>query len=185
MPQAVANGQSTDEQLAGFRNALDKLVGLIEPFATKERDPNQLAETWDELTSVQGMLPADIKAFVVEVSTRATDWNESRNGVTRDNAALHLKREGLHNMAESCRDLTKQIDLAAKLAVRVVDIAEKELEAKGSDLWANTDIGQARRALEEKRHDAVESLWRARYFVRQADGLQERFPRPSCVMSKD
>ena len=79
-------------------------------------------------------------------------------------------------MAERCRDLTKQIDLAAKLAGRAVDIAVKELDARQSEIWANADIIKARRALEGARAGAVEALRRTRYFVRQADWLQERFP---------
>ena len=79
-------------------------------------------------------------------------------------------------MAERCRDLTKQIDLGAKLAGRAVDIAMKELEAHKSDLWANADINKVRKALEGARAGAVEALRRVRYFVRQADWLQERFP---------
>ena len=70
---------------------------------------------------------------------------------TRDNAALHAAREGMHDMAERCRDLTKQIDLAAKLAGRAVDIAVKELEARESDLWANSDV-MARRAGRSRTH---------------------------------
>lgn len=176
LAKAVANGQATDEPLADFRDTLGKLVGLVEPLATKERDPNPLAETWHELTSAQDMLSADIKAFVAEVSTRATDWNESGNGVIRDNAVLHLKREGLHEMAESCRDLTKQIDLAMKLARRAVDIAVTELNAQDSELWANTYINKAQKGLELARDAAIEALRRAHYFVKQADWLQERFP---------
>ena len=79
-------------------------------------------------------------------------------------------------MAERCGDLTKQIYLAAKLAGRAVDIAVKELEAGESDHWANADTNKARKALEGVRSGAVEALRRVRYFVRQADWLQERFP---------
>ena len=79
-------------------------------------------------------------------------------------------------LAERCRNLTKQIDLAAKLAGRVVEIAVRELDARNSDLWTNADINQARRVLEGARANAVEALHQARYFVRQADWLQERFP---------
>lgn len=79
-------------------------------------------------------------------------------------------------MAERCRDLTKQIDLAAKLAGRAVDVATKELEAKASELWANVEVNKTRKALEGVRADAVEALRGARYFVKQADWLQERFP---------
>ena len=40
----------------------------------------------------------------------------------------------------------------------------------------NAGINKARRELEDARADAVEALRQARYFVRQADWLQERFP---------
>ena len=79
-------------------------------------------------------------------------------------------------MAARCRDLTKQIDLTARLTGRVVEIAVKEFNARDSELWANADINKARRRSEGARTDAVEALRQARYFVRQADWLQERFP---------
>jgi type I restriction enzyme M protein len=72
--------------------------------------------------------------------------------------------------------LTKQVDLAAKLAGRVIDIAVKELDARESDVWDNSDVTKARKTLEVARANAVEALRLARYLVRQADWLQERFP---------
>ena len=176
LAQAVVEGQATDEPLTAFEDALGKLIGLAEPFATEKRAPNPLAETWEKLTSAQATASADIVALAVEVAARAAHWNEDGNSGARDNAALHAAREGLCEMTQRCRDLTKQIDLAAKLAGRAVDIAVKELEARESDLWANAEIGRARRTLEDGRRDAVESLRRARYFVRQSDWLQEHFP---------
>ena len=174
--QTVAEGQATDESLAVLEDALGKLIDLAEPFATEQRDPNPLAETWKELTVAQATLSDDIMALAAEVAARATNWNGSGNDGTRDNATLHAARAGLSDLAERCRDLIKQIDLAAKLAGRAVDIAVKELEARESDLWDNAEISRARRTLEDERHNAVESLQRARYFVRQADWLHERFP---------
>ena len=176
LAQAVVEGQATDEPLSVLKDALGKLIGLAGPFATEKRDPDPLAETWEELTSAQATLSADIVALTAEVAARAANWNESGNDGTRNNAVLHAAREGLREMADRCRDLTKQIDLAAKLAGRTVDIAVKELEAQESDLWANADISKARRAIEDARAGAVEVLRRARYFLRQADWLQERFP---------
>jgi type I restriction enzyme M protein len=172
LAQAVAEGEATGAQLEAFEEALGKLIDLAEPFATEKRDPDPLAETWEELIAVQATLSADVEAFTADVAVQATAWTKA----ARDNAALHAAREGLHPMAERCRDLTKQIDLAAKLAGRVIDISVKEVEARESDLWANADVTRARRALEEARAEAVEALRRARYFVKQADWLQERFP---------
>ena len=176
LAQAVAEGQATGEPLAALEDALGKLIDLGEPFVTEKRDPNPLAETWEELTSAQATLSADIEALAAEVAARAANWNECRSEGGRDNAALHAVREGLRDMSERCRDLTKQIDLAAKLAGRAVDIAVKELEARESDYWDNTHISQARKALDGARVGAVEAVRQARYFVRQADWLQERFP---------
>ena len=176
LAQTCVEGQATTEPLLAFEEALGKLTELAKPFATEVRDPDPMAETWEELASTQAALSADFEAFAAEVAARVTEWDKTGNGATRDNAALHAVREGLHNMAKRCRDLTKQIDLAAKLAGRAVDIAVKELEARESDHWANSDINAARRVLESVRASAVEALRRARYFVLQADWLQERFP---------
>ena len=52
----------------------------------------------------------------------------------------------------------------------------KELNARDSENWDNGDVNKARKGLEAARADAVEALRLARYFVRQADWLQERFP---------
>ena len=174
--QAVAEGKETATPLAAFKNALGRLFNLVEPFATEERAPDSIAESREELTSAKDTLSADIDAFASEVGARAADWAKGESGAARENAALHAAREGLRDMAERCRDLTKQIDLVAKLAGRVVDIAVKELDARASDLWANADINRARRVLEAARAKAVEALRHARYLVRQADWLHERFP---------
>ena len=176
LSQAVAEGQATDEPLETFEEALGALIDLTEPFAKEKRDPDPMADTWEELTSTQATLSADIEAFSGEVAVRAADCARGGNGPGRDNEALHAAREGLHDMSERCRGLTKQIDLAAKLAGRVVDVAVKELDARGSELWANKDINKARKTLEDARAEAVEALRGTRYLVRQADWLQERFP---------
>ena len=176
LSQAVTEGQATDEPLVTFEEALGALIDLAEPFATERRDPDPTADTWEDLTSAQATLSADIKAFGGEVAARASDWVKGGNGPGRDNASLHTAREGLHDVSQRCRDLTKQIDLATKLAGRVVDIAVKELDARASELWANKHINKARKALEGERLGTVEALRRTRYFVRQADWLQERLP---------
>ncbi|MCY3941821.1 MAG: N-6 DNA methylase [Gammaproteobacteria bacterium] len=176
LARAIEEGRATAEPLRSFEKALGKLIDLTEPFAAGKHDPDSLAETWKELTSTKAALSVGIEEFAAEAAPRAADWNEGGNGGARDNAALHAARESLHETAERCRDLTKQIDLAAKLSGRMVDIAVQELAARESDLWANADINKARRELEEGRTGAVDALKWARYFVRQADWLQKRFP---------
>ena len=174
--QAIVEGHATARPLLKLEEALGKQINLMEPFATEARHPDPFAETWGELTSTQSTLSADIEAFAAEVAARTSEWDKTGNGATRDNAGLHAAREGLHDLAERCRNLTKQVNLAAQLAGRAVDIAVKELHARGSDLWTGADVNRARKALEDARTAGVEALRRARYFVRQAGWLQERFP---------
>ncbi|SMX46026.1 class I SAM-dependent DNA methyltransferase [Maliponia aquimaris] len=170
--QAIAEGEAAAEPLADYEQALGKLIDLVQPFVTEKRDPDPLAETWGELTGARATLAGDIAGFDAEVAARAAGWL----GAARDNAGLHTARTGLHPMADRCRDMTKQIDLAAKLAGRVVDTAIKELDARDHTLWPNAEVTRARKALEGARAAAVEALRSARYFVKQADWLQERFP---------
>jgi type I restriction enzyme M protein len=154
LAQAVAEGQATTESLADYNKALGKLIELVQPFVTEKRDPDPLAETWDELTSAGATLAADIAGFDAEVAARAASWA----GAARDNAGLHAARTGLHSMAERCRDMTKQIDLAAKLAGRMVDTAIKELDARDHALWPNAEVTRARKALEGARVATLAAL---------------------------
>lgn len=173
LSEAVALASATETRLTGFVDALEKLYKLVAPFADEARDPDPLAYSWKELTVAQQQVLADSAVFVQEAQKQAKAWAKHKG---HDNAALHSAREALHPLAERCRDLTKEIDLAVKLAGRVVDTAVKDCEAKDSEQWANGEVNKARKALETARAEAVEALRQTRYFVRQADWLQERFP---------
>jgi type I restriction enzyme M protein len=172
LAQGIVDGQSASVPLSVFADALHKVVSLIEPFTKVKRENDPLAEPWAELTAAQVTLIADIKDYGKEAAAQAAAWKSA----TRDNAGLNAARLGLHPLADRCRDLTKQVDLAAKLVGRVIDMAIKELDARNSDAWGNGDVNKARKALEAARAAAVEALRQTRYFVRQADWLQERFP---------
>jgi type I restriction enzyme M protein len=172
LAQAISDGEAASGPLATFGEALRKLVALVEPFAKLKREDDPLAEPWAELTSAHATATMDVEAFGKEVAAQATAWQ----GADRDNVGLHAARLALHQLADRCRDLTKQIDLAAKLAGRVIDIAVKGLDARESDAWDNGHVNKARKAVEAARADAVEALRLARYLVRQSDWLQERFP---------
>ncbi len=176
LAEAVARGQVAAGPLAVFEDGLTALIDLMTPFATEQGDPDPLTQSWNELTATRATMKGDLAAFNKEVARRVERWTGSANGDGRDNTTLHAAREGLHGTAELCRDLTKQIDLAAKLAGRVVDISVKELNARKSEHWTNLEVNKARKALEAARAEAAEALRKVRYFVKQADWLQERFP---------
>ena len=176
LAQSITEGQAASAPLEKFDEIFGKCIDLADPFATKSRDPDPLAEAWNELLSTQSKVFTDIMAFTEEVEIRAAEWSKSGNGERRSNAVMYSLRENLHDAGERCRNLTREIDLTAKLMDRVIDIAVKELEAKKSELWNKSEIGKARKSLKFARETAVKALRRTRYFIRQADWLQERFP---------
>jgi len=172
LDRALAEGKASGVTLDAFTAALDKLKALAQAFATQAREPNPLADTWKEFVVLPDTVVRDFKDFEKGIANQAKAWSEA----VRDNAGLHASRKALHPTAESCRDLTKQIDLAAKLAGRVIDIAIKDLAARDSELWPSAELGRARKALETARAEAVAALHEVRNLVKQADWLQERFP---------
>jgi type I restriction enzyme M protein len=172
LAQAVRLGEAVGLILNFFDDALGELANLVALFAMVERTPDPLAEPWDELTAAQVVLAADIEAFRTEAAVQSKEWEKAG----RQNAGLHAARAALHPLAQRCRNLTKQIDLASKLAGRVVDICVKDLAARNSDLWVNADISRACKALDDARARVVEALRKTRYFVQQADWLQDHFP---------
>ncbi len=172
LERALANGAAAAAPLDAFTQALTSLHDLVQPFVTQPREPDPLAETWAELTSLRATLASDIAAFKTEMAARSSAWRTT----TRDNAGLTGARVALHPAAERDRDLTKAVDLVAKLAARVVDVAVKDLGAREADGWSNAEMTRARKTLETARAEAVEALHQVRYFMKQADWLQERFP---------
>ena len=172
LAEAVALGEQAHQPLVAYEGALGKLADLMEPFTKVKREGDPLAVPCNELASAQATLSADIEAFIKEAAEQAQAWGKA----SRSSAGLNKARAALHPLADRCRDLTKQMDLAVKLSGRVIDIAVKELAAREADDWSNADVSRARKALDEARATVVEALRLARYFVRQADWLQERFP---------
>lgn len=144
----------------------------MQPFLDSLPIEGAHAEVLQQLTDGMKTFNEDIASF------RATIEKESAAWVTQEyrNGALKATSERLAGLAETSHDLVNQADLLYKLASRLVDICEDELEAKESTLWVNREIVKARKAADETRQLAVEQLKKVRYFHRQAVWLIERFP---------
>ena len=88
----------------------------------------------------------------------------------------------LEQLATSCRDLVKDVDLVFKLATRVIDAAEKEAAEKNGELkWNRRAIGKLKKELDARRRELVEQLKAVSYFERQAHWLFSRFPDAQLV----
>ena len=164
--------EATAKPIAEFKESHAALLKTITPFIKTLDADDKHAETWNELEEVADTLEAGLSDFATSAATLKAGWNKSNT----ENSALHAATEATASKAERSRDLIKQIDLLYKLSIRVVDICEKELEAKGDDLWVTREVNTTKKALDENRKDAVAQLKLVRYFHRHAGWLQERFP---------
>ena len=84
--------------------------------------------------------------------------------------------ERLTGYADATRALIGVLDQAVRATLRLVDLAEKALDARDDERWPTREIGRARKALEIARSMAVERLKQVRHFQRHAAWLIERFP---------
>jgi type I restriction enzyme M protein len=72
------------------------------------------------------------------------------------------------------------VDMVFKVATRLIELCEKEHDARDSDDWDNKTISNGRNSLKKQaeaaRSVAVDQLKQVRYFYRQAHWLLSRFP---------
>jgi type I restriction enzyme M protein len=116
-------------------------------------------------TSDKGGLLADIDKF----------YKKYRDSVPEDNKGQHEAQEKFSPITDKIKGLTKQIDFLYKLTMRSVDIIEKELDAKNNG-WDSRAASRLKKELDGARKDAIEQLKLARYFYKQVEWLQTRFP---------
>ena len=157
----------------------EKAVAAVEPLAQKflcdQAVDGAHAEPRAGFQAAAAQFKPDAKAMLAALAKlpAAEDGDAA--------AALKKKTENAAPTAEKTRDLTKQADHIYKVAERFIEVCEKSLDARASDLWITKEVNRARKSLEEARRALVEGLRQVRYFHRQAAWLIERFPEGQLV----
>lgn len=167
------------EPLSDYMMALESLNGAMEPFLKSLGEQGVHAAPHSQLLTNIEVLQNDIAGFKRNRDDAWKYWNEYeyKQPSQLEDAVNHV----IGPLAEQSRDLIKLMDLSFKSATRLVDLCEKELDAKKSDLWSNGDINGVRKTNLKKSADtarklAVDRLKLVRYFYKQAHWLQSRFP---------
>lgn len=162
-----------------YRGENDRFISLVESYLHRTLDEALAAKVpMDEfvgsLNSLIGKLPAvdeettkafklikgDIKSFEDDIEGQRKSWRKA----SRDNAGLITAAENLEPIAETSRDLIKQIDQLYKFFEKLVrDTGERGLT-------------KLIKEFETQRKAAVDQLTKVRYIFKQAHWLQERFP---------
>lgn len=108
----------------------------------------------------------------------ASDWTTP---CARNLEAQKKSLDELQELAVACRDLAKDVDVVFKLATRLVDVAEKDGNAREHEDWDGRAIAKLEKELEAQRKDLVEQLKLTLYFERQGHWLLSRFPEAQLV----
>ena len=140
-------------------------------FKANSKDERAVA-AFKEFETAAAALGDDVESFARLAGDVSVAWNKAGQSIAG------FKRIG-HQIAKSAdvsHDLVRQLDHAAKLFSRTVDLAEKELGAKENGHWSARDVKAAAKAIDEARQHTAEQLKRVRYFHRHALWLSERFP---------
>lgn len=162
-----------------YRGQQDRFIGLVESYLQSTLDDAQNAKTPmdqfvgglscligklgkvdNDTTKALELLSGDINAFEGSIEEQHKQWMDT----ARDNAGLIKTAENLESIAETSRDLIKQIDQVYKFVEKQV----KESSEKG--------LNKLIKELDDQRKEAVEQLKQVRYIFKQAHWLQERFP---------
>lgn len=143
----IVEAQKTTAPVEGFVEALDTLLGKLEKVDDETRKLTQFFKN-------------DKQAFRKAVEQADVQWKKS----AKDNNGLHGSADALPLLAETSRDLVKQIDQLFKFAEKLA----KESNERG--------LNRLAKELDERRKEAVEQIKQVRYFYKQAHWLQEHFP---------
>ena len=166
--------------LSDFTEQLGKLNDAFKPFMEKLQQDKVNTEPYQDFLNAKDSVEHGWATFQTLTKELQTSWGSN---IFNDAASLLSftdKNTCLKELADQSRNLIKEVDLAYKLATRVIELAEAN-EAKESELWDNALLnGRSRTNLkktaDEARKLAVEQLKQVRYFYKQAHWLLSRFP---------
>ena len=172
------SGDKPFEPIAEFSLAYRHLQSLMQAFMDVLPEGTAydaaFAEYYDHLNK-----PLDaIAAFELFTADTQKHFNQTQSDIA---SAVDFHDHILKSFAEQSRSLIATIEQACKITARTLDLCEKEFAARDSDGWNSRDIAKARKQLDAKRHQLVESLKQIRYFQRHAAWLLERFPQAKFV----
>ncbi|SET59098.1 type I restriction enzyme M protein [Nitrosomonas marina] len=138
------------QSIPAIENFISALDGLTDKLDTIDEETRQAID----------LFKTDRKSFENSITGQSNAWAKA----PRDNAGLLQSAKELEPLAETSRDLLKQIDQLYKF----VEKHARDSNERGLNRLLNE--------LDDLRKQAVEQLKQVHYTFKQAHWLQERFP---------
>lgn len=169
--QTAADAKPVIDEL---RAALSEGFEHVEEAVFAAQHNEGFTKELSELKPFAKSLDRDLLTFTMNAGEAVASWAKA----ARDNAGLNVTREAFTPLADTCRDLSRDIDHVFKLLTRLYDGAAPKTAAGRVKANGGTRFIEALDAL---RHATSEELKSARYFHMQAAWLQNRFPDAQLV----
>jgi type I restriction enzyme M protein len=170
LDRTIAEAAAIANSVDAFRAPYVALVDSAAPFLNTLPEDSPLHNLVKERDTTAN---ACLHSFDQWTARIAKEWKKPSEPTL---SAQNTRLSELEALAEGCRDLVKDVDLVCKLATRVVDAAEKDVNARVHDAWDRRAVSRLEKELDARRKDLVEQLKRTAYFERQAHWLLTRFP---------
>lgn len=174
-------------KLRAFEGVYEDLRGYLDGFGIDikkkknlpEEVVQQFRETLAEIEEMDKEYRADRDSLLKDIGAFVKKYGDKP---LESNKAQHMAREAFDPLADWLKALAKSVDHLYKLISRGLDLAEKDLGAKGNgDLWDAKVVRALKKDLDPLRREATDQLKAARYFHRQIVWLQNRFPDAKLV----
>ena len=173
------------EQLVAFDRNRATLTDELIKFAQviEKEETLDLVSRQTYLSIVQELAEATIvyEQDKVKLLADIKEWLAAYGQVPDSNDQQKEASVAYRSISASLKGLVKQVEALARLAIRTAEIAEKELDAKKHTAWNSKGMNSRKKDLEESRLNAVEQLKQARYYYKQVNWLQSRFPAAKLV----
>lgn len=173
--RTVAEANTIGDISGAFRITYEAIVNTAAPYLKTLQRESPLNDLMKERDAAAKICFEALNKLTAKVS------NNWKKPCEKKLAAQKRLFTELESLAETCRDLIKEVDLVFKLAVRLVDTAEKDGNARSHSAWDGRKIGQLERELEDRRKRMVEQLKLTAYYHKQAHWLLSRFPEARFV----
>jgi len=180
----VEGGEEKEYQpIAECISILESIGEGIVPFYQQQNEEQKTH--LQEFSDTLALLKEDSESFETSVDKAVDKWEKGSFDTTKKLNKLIDKDGMVEQLAETSRDFIKQLDFTYKLAIRLIETAEKELNAKDNDNWDSKTLSSGKQSLKKQaeaaRADAVEELKQVRYFYKQGHWLLSCFPDAKLV----
>lgn len=170
LDETIAKAAGLANKTTTFRKAYEGLVNATTPFIKTLPKDSPLQDLLKERDQAAKECFQTLDHWAARVPK---DWQKP----CESNLPAQKKRLAeLDALAEACRNIVKDVDLTCRLTSQLIEVSERDTEARAHDAWDRRAIGRLKNELDARRKDIVAQLKLTSYFERQAHWLLSRFP---------